>query len=103
MTEAQVEKAMHYLAETDEPHAKAKALVKGLEQSLKTVKAIAYLGAEGTVAERESQAYASMEYRAQTEAYQNAVGDYELLENKRTRAVLTIDVWRTMEASRRRG
>lgn len=97
-----VEKAMKYLANTDEPHALAKALVKAMDYKIKTVRALAFLQASGTVAEREAQSSASKEYCDFVERYQNAVADYELMENKRTTAQLEIDIWRSLEASRRK-
>lgn len=99
----EVEKALRYLAKTDEEHARAKALVKALEQSLKTTRGLIFLDAQGTVAEREARSYGHDAYQAKLGEYKEAIYDYELLENKRTRAVLTIDLWRTVESSRRAG
>lgn len=101
ISESQVDAAMHYLAETDEPHAKAKSLAKGREHALKTIRAQAFLDAAGGVGEREQIAYASHAYRAAVDRYTEAVYELEILENKRLRAQLTIDLWRTLEASRR--
>jgi len=101
--EAQVEKALLYLRDTDEEHAKAKARVKGLEQKRKTEKAIGYLKAEGTIAERESIAYSLGDYVQCVQDYENAVYDEQILTNKRKRAELTIEVWRSVNASYKRG
>lgn len=97
-----VEDALEYLADTDEPHARAKAMVKALEHKIKTVRALTFLQSAGTVAEREAQSLVSKEYCDVVEQYENAVADYELMENRRQRAQLEIDVWRTTEASRRK-
>lgn len=78
-----LQKALRYLAESDEPSAKARALVKALEQRRKTVKAYQYILAKGTVADREAAAYASPEYEEVTDAIENAVADSELYSNKR--------------------
>jgi paraquat-inducible protein B len=102
VTEDRVEKALVYLAETDERHAKAKALVKGMEQILKTTRSQAFLEATGTVAEREAMSYTAQTFKDATKRYENAVADFEIMENVRTRHQLVIDIWRTLEASRRR-
>jgi hypothetical protein len=102
-TEDRVKKALTYLAETDEEHAHAKALVKGLEQSRKTVKSIAFLQATGTMAEKEAVAYKSQEYQAVVAKYENAVADEAILHNKRTTNALIVDVWRSENANRRTG
>jgi hypothetical protein len=98
-----VEKALDYLKDTDEAHAKAKALVKALEHGFKTIKAEEYLNATGTNGEREQRAYASTAYKELTNRYAQAVIDFELMENKRERAALTIDVWRSLNANQRKG
>lgn len=103
ISESQVEKALHYLAESDEDAAKAKARVKGLEQKAKTIIAVAFLEAEGAQGERQQKAFISDAYKAHTEEYENAVYDNELYANKRKRAELTIDVWRSINANRRQG
>ena len=102
-TEDRVKLALTYLAETDEEHAKAKALVKGIEQSRKTVKAIAFLQASGTMAEKEAIAYKSQEYQDIVAKYEDAVADEALLHNKRTTNALIVDVWRSENANRRTG
>lgn len=98
-----VDRALKYLAETDEGHAKAKALVKALEHGFKTIKAEEYLNAQGTNGEREQKAYASTAYKELTNRYAQAVVEFELMENKRERAVLTVDLYRTLSANQRRG
>jgi len=102
-SEDRLQKALTYLAETDEPAAKAKAYVKGLEQRRKTVKAFAFLSAAGTMAEKEAKAYASPEYEEVTQAIENAVADAELYFNKRSTEMLIVEVWRSVNAGRRKG
>lgn len=103
VTPEQVEKAIKYLAETDVPHARAKCLAKGLEAALKTVRAVGFIGAAGNNAEREHTAYASPEYKVALAAWQDACLDYETMQNKRERANLIVEMFRTLEASRRVG
>lgn len=101
--EAQAEKALNYLANTDETCAKAKGSVKALEYRLKVAKAIEFLTANGTMAEKEAQALASLPYRDLIDQYETAVIEFETIAAKRERAVLTIDVWRTESSNRRKG
>ena len=51
----------------------------------------------------EQEAYNSEEYREHLEKIQNAEADYQLLQNKRKRADLTIEMFRTYSANQRRG
>ena len=103
MNEDTVEKALKYLAETDQSHANAKALVKALENGLKVARSVQFLKADGTMAEKEAKSYASSEYLDANEKFQDAWADFQLLENKRERAVLTIDVWRSLNSARTKG
>lgn len=101
--ESQAEKALNYLASTDESCARAKGSVKALEYRLKVAKAIEFLTANGTVADKEAQALSSLPYRELIDQYESAVIEFETIAAKRERAVLTIDVWRTESSNRRKG
>ena len=103
IADTEVEAALKYMAKTDEPCAKAKARVKALEYRLKTEKAVQFLNATGTMAEKESSALASSEYNAMVDEYETAVYEFETMAAKRERAILTIDVWRSEQANRRAG
>lgn len=99
-----VEKALHFLAETEEGYAKAKATRIFLEETQKTVKATLFMDApDGSVASREAHAYTQGAYTGHCEKLRDAVYDEELLRAKRLRYELSVEVWRTQEASRRRG
>lgn len=97
------EKALNYLAQTDEPYAKAKARVKYLDYKRHTIKATALLEATGTVGERESIAYTSPEMKAFLEEYREAVYDEQILASKRKSAELAIEIWRSQNSNRRVG
>lgn len=96
-----VEDCLTNLAETDERAARAKALMKGLELKLKRVKAAEFLQATGTVSEREQRAYDSEAYEQTSEAYENAVADYEILANQRNTWQLGFSYWQSLNANRR--
>ncbi len=105
ITEDRLQKSLTYIAETDEQHATAKALMKGLEKQEKTVKAKLFIEANGKggVAEREAIVYASPEYKEWIGKYEDSIVDYEILNNKRLREILIIDVWRSLNSSRNKG
>lgn len=101
-TENEVGRALRYLAESDQSIAEAKAKLKADEIRLKITEAQEFLAAEGSVAERQAMAKSSDNYMNAVDEYENALADYEILNAKRERAHTLIDVWRTIEASRRR-
>ena len=101
-TEDTVGAALRYLAKTDEAYAKAVAHKEAAESRWKVERELAFLAAEGTVAERTAQAMTSPGARRAMDAYEAAIVELELLKAKRKRAELVIEVWRSLEASRRR-
>lgn len=105
VSEERLQKALSYLATTDEPVSKAKARMKGLETQKDTIKAVAFLEAEGkgSQGEREHIAKASEAYRQWVSDYEEAVLDFELLNNKRNTEAMIVEVWRSLNASRRMG
>ena len=104
ITPERAERALKYLASTDEDHAKAKANVKAKEMAIKTIKAAELLEVEGkTAGEREARAECHSNVKQAKDDYSDAILDYELLNNERNRAVLTIEMWRSMNASLKRG
>lgn len=98
-----IEEAIHFIAATDEEYAAVKAGVKAAEHTMKTIKAEQYLLTKGTVAEREAQAITTEAYRAEVMKMEDLFCMAETLTAKRKSKELMIDVWRTLEATRRRG
>lgn len=103
ISERRAEQAIENLASTDEAYAQAKSLTKGLEYRLKVCKAIAFLGASGTVAEKEAAALSSAEYIEILDEYQSAMLDMETLGAKRKKEELIWEHWRSVNANRRAG
>ena len=97
------EKALFYLAEPDLPAAEAKAKAKALETYGKTAKALGFLDASGTVAEREAQSLVTTEYREYLKIYEKAVMVSESFANKRATEAGIREVWRSLQANRRQG
>ena len=102
ISEERLEKAMIYLAHTDEEAAKAKALCKKLEKIERIIRGEAFLRANGTVAEREAKAVTSEQYKEHVAYAENCWVDAELLDNKRHTEEVIVDIWRTMSANLRR-
>jgi len=96
-----LQRALTYLAETDEPCARAKGLMEGLKGQEKTILATEFLQTDGTVAEREARARISKAYSEWHEKYEQSVVDYEILRNKRGTESQIIEVWRSLEATKR--
>ena len=98
-----VERAVMFLAESDAPYADARTAVRRLEILRKRVRARCFLAATGTVAEREAQAETAADVDAVDAEYVTATQEMELLSARRERAGLVIDLYRTLESSRRVG
>lgn len=101
--EKQVERALKYLEESEEAYARAIARREAADSAAKVAREVAFLEASGTVAERTAMATTSDAYRAAIADCETALVDAELSKAKRQRALLVIEVFRTLEASRRKG
>ncbi len=98
-----IENDLKYLAETDEEHALISANTKKLEDKLKHDKGIFISQSKSSVSKAENEFYASQQYVKAIEDLKNSNYALGFLRNKRATAILRIDVWRTLEASRRKG
>lgn len=99
-----MEKALTYLATTDEPAAAAKALMVGLEEQKRTVISVAMLASnEKSATMKEVEARASVSYAQWAEDYKSSVYEYEILRNKRITESQVIDAWRSCNKSSNSG
>ena len=98
-----MEKALHYLVDTDDSAAEAFALVKKLEDNEEYVLGKVFLQAAGTVAERHAISATSDVYQDYLEKIENSWADHKIIENKRATAKIYIDVYRTISANQRNG
>lgn len=103
ISDANVEKAIAYLAETDELHARARAEYNALSELRKTVRAFCFQDAKGGVAERQMAAECSPDYIEHIEKIKVSEIEYHTMHNKRKRAELTVELYRTTSANQRRG
>jgi hypothetical protein len=103
LNEDKVGEVLTYLANTDERYASAKAQLESTEILRKRVRAKAFLANEdGSVAERNAEAETAEETQAADDAYIKALAEFESLKATRQRGELIIEVWRSLEASRRK-
>lgn len=102
ISQERLEKALTYLAESDLSFSEARVEMDRAEHKAKAVKDAIFHHETGTVAERSAKAGTSAEYNDAMEEYFAALGAWDYIKNKRHTEELIIDVWRSIEASRRR-
>lgn len=106
ISEKRLEEALTFLAETDETNAEANANVKYLDRLLKRKKAL-YITADNSpgfksISAKENGFYASDTYKDAVDELFAAEVKASTLENKRDKEGIIIDLFRTLEASRRK-
>ena len=97
------ETALNYLVNTDKEAAKAKVLYEALYEQRKTIRAIQFLNATGSAAERTEKANASAEYQEHLQLIKGAQLDYEILKNKRDTNIRITDLWRSVNSNQKKG
>ena len=98
-----LEKALRYIAESDEEFAAAKTEVERATWLAKHTRAIEYERVDGKNVEDRKQAVERTAKVAEAEDRRiTAIGAYEFLKAKRESEEIIIGVWRSMEASRRK-
>jgi len=104
ISEQRLEKALSFLAETDETNAEANANVKYLDRLLKRKNALHITGntEDKSISAKEQSYYASTTYKTAVDEIFNAEVKASTLENKRDKEGLIIDLFRTLESSRRK-
>jgi len=104
ITDDEVQKCIDYLGESAKEYATTKARMKHLEQHRKSVRAAQVLKATGkTISENTNRAEASEAYVNIVNEYKESVAEFTLIEAYRKTAELKIEVWRSLNASHRRG
>jgi hypothetical protein len=103
ISEKRLEEALGYISNTDEEQAKLSAGLDYLKDKAKRDKALHVLnnGEDSSITMKEQRYYASDSYKSHIEEKQALAEKVNSLDNKRDKEQLIIDVWRTLEASRR--
>jgi hypothetical protein len=103
INEGRLQKALTYLAETDEPAAALRADVERAEFKAKAIKDAVFLTKVGSVAERQALAGASSEYNDAMQDYFEALKQSDAMKNKRITEAIVIDTWRSLNSGRNKG
>lgn len=103
ISESRLEKAMSYLATTDEEAAQLLADMERAEFKAKAVRDALIKHGEGGLGERTAAAGCAPEYAAAMDAYFAAVRAFNAVKNKRQTEATVVDVWRSINANRRQG
>lgn len=104
LTESRVTDALTFLAGSDEAVSHAKGEVARSEFLAKVSQAMAYKAISvGSVEDKKSEALMSSEVQTAWNKHFDAVVSYEKIRARREREVLIVDLWRSIEASRRKG
>lgn len=101
--EEAVEACIDFIRDESENLGKLIGRCKALEQQRKVVHGHAFLGALGTVAEREAKAYDSPEYKSIVNEIENAWAEKATLETLLKARELRIEVWRSQNSAKNRG
>lgn len=99
-----MEKAVLFLASTDEEFARAKAFYHALDRQTKTVKAMSFMrSGESSAAAKEQAALVSPGYRSHLEKMDAAELEFLRLQEERNTSLTMIDVWRSLNSARAKG
>ena len=99
-----LQKALTYMAETDEPCAEWKTNVERNTWLCKHARAITYEGVDGkSVEDRKMAVERALVVTQAEERRINSILEYEKLKAKRETEALIVEVWRSLNANRRQG
>jgi hypothetical protein len=103
ITDERVEAALKYLAATDVKLGELKSDVARLDFLVKLRESKHYLTSDGTIDERKAKAKCEPDVVSAYEEQFSAIAAYEAVKAKRERAVILVDLYRTISANRRQG
>lgn len=95
--------ALQHLAETDEEEALRRVELEKAKKAMEAVFDAVAAAAEGTVLERHAAARENEKYKAREQDYFRALYAHSALKNARATDVITVDVWRSLNAARNKG
>ena len=103
ISDERMEKALGYLAETDEKYAELKVDVERMDFVADQVKDAVLLSVDGTVPEKHAKARTSGEYEAAMNDYFDAKLEAMKMGGKRTTEELVFKAWQSLNSNRRAG
>ena len=95
--------ALDYLLQTDEEAARTKVVYEALYEQRKTIRAVQFLDAKGSAAERTEKALASKEYQEHLSLLKDAQIEFEIIRNKRFTKQSIIEMWRSVNSNQKKG
>ena len=98
-----IEKDLLYLAQTDETYAELNANTESMKDAVKHTKGKFISESNLSVSKAEHEYYASPDFIEIMKLRKEGNKSLKALTNKRQTSILRIEVWRTLEASRRKG
>lgn len=103
LTEDKVFEILTWLSVSDAKYAAAKADLESAEILRKRVRQRVWHEADGTAGERAAEAEISDDAQAADDAYIAALRAFETLKGQRQTANMLVEIYRTLESSRRAG
>ena len=103
VTDESVERAVDFIKSNAKRHGQLRTAALLAEYKVKRAKALEFLAAKGTVAEREAQAQASDAVHDAALEHSNLAGEETELRDYFQAANLTFEKWRTEQANNRKG
>lgn len=103
VSDERAEQAFEYLSDTTERIGDAKGALERAEILRKRARKAVFLSSTGTVAERDALAENSESAQKADDEYISALVAYEKVKAKREIEAIALDVWRTLQASKRKG
>lgn len=103
ISDERAEKALRYLAESDERAADLFTEAERLEHLAKAAKDTVFLHETGTIPERQAKAGNHQDYKLAMDAYFVALSQYKAVANKRSTEELVVRAWQTVSSNRRQG
>jgi len=98
------EKALNYLQESETDYARLKSEHQALKEAIKITESSLILTSElKTVSMKEHETKASPEYTDIIDRWKECLEQYELINAKRKRAELTIEMYRSVNSAMKRG
>ena len=103
ISDSKVEEAIGVIAKNADLIGQLRGQKAYLDHHIKVQRSMCFLQASGTVAEREAEAWTNPMVKKLTEDYRDTVTELETLLTKFKAAELTVSVWQSQNANRRKG
>ena len=103
INDTEIESALAFLRDSAKPYGDACGQVELRAHNIKVYRAMAFLGSEGTMAEKEQQAWLDPKVRDAIHEHADAMTTKQTLLTQRKAAELKIEVWRSQQATARQG